>query len=348
MSQFIFFAALLCLLAIALAVSALWQRSRKLALALAIGLPLAAAGLYHLKGNAEGVNPAVAVAPKTIEDAVAQLEQRIASEPENFEGMALLGRSYMALGKYDKARDAYARALKLKPEDTDLSVEYAEAMLRAATDRRFPPEALAILETAVAKNPQNQRALFFLGTYQMQEQHPADAVATWEKLLPLLDAPTARELRKQIDEARAAAGMPALPPLPAETASVAGAEPAAAAAATDGAAIEIDVQIDPKLAAQAKAGDVLYVFARSTDGAGPPFAAKRIELGALPLHIQLSDADSPMPAARLSAQTKVLLMARLSRSGDVKAASGDIEAAPVQVEVGGKSPVVLLLNHQVP
>ena len=42
MSQFAFFAALLGLLAIAFAVSAIWQKSRGLALALALGLPLAA------------------------------------------------------------------------------------------------------------------------------------------------------------------------------------------------------------------------------------------------------------------------------------------------------------------
>ncbi len=36
-----------------------------------------------------------------------------------------------------------------------------------------------------------------------------------------------------------------------------------------------------------------------------------------------------MPAARLSSQQNVLLIASLSRTGDVKAASGDIEAAAV-------------------
>ena len=41
-------------------------------------------------------------------------------------------------------------------------------------------------------------------------------------------------------------------------------------------------------------------------------------------------------------------MARLSKSGDVKAASGDIEADPVQVATGGKEPVTLLLNRPVP
>jgi cytochrome c-type biogenesis protein CcmH len=143
--------------------------------------------------------------------------------------------------------------------------------------------------------------------------------------------------------------MPPMPPAPAEPA-VASAPVATTGSASAAAAgtLEIDVQIDPTLAASARPGDVLYVFARSTNGGGPPFAAKRIELGKLPMHLQLSDADSPMPAARLSSQQTVMLMARLSRSGDVKAASGDIEADPQQVSVGSGKPVTLVLNRPVP
>jgi hypothetical protein len=41
-------------------------------------------------------------------------------------------------------------------------------------------------------------------------------------------------------------------------------------------------------------------------------------------------------------------MARLSRSGDVKAASGDIEADPLQVSVGRAKPITLILNRPIP
>ncbi len=343
MAPFIFFAALLAILAVALAVSALWQRSRALALALAIGLPLAAAGVYQLKGNpaaTKAVAPAAsapAPAPTSLEDLVAQLQKKQDAEPGNYDGMVLLARSYMALERFDLARETYAKAVKLKPEETDLQVEYAEAMLRAAGDHRFPPEAVTMLETAIAKNPTNQRALFFLGTCKMQENKPADAVAIWEKLLPLLDGATAQELSKQIDVARRAAGMPPLPPAPKQ---------ATGSAATT--ALDIDVRIDPTLATAAKPGDVLFVFARAVDGSGPPLAAKRIEIFRLPLHVQLSDADSPMPAARLSSQRSVMVMARLSKSGNVQANSGDIEADPHQVSVGDGKAIILVLNRPVP
>ena len=355
MSQFALFAALLGLIAVALAISPLWKGSRPLALALAVSLPLAAAALYHLTGEPAAIDPSVAKAvaapgsgpepasmSMSMEEAVAKLEQRVAAEPENLEGLALLARSYMAMEKYELARDTYAKAVKLSPDDTDLSVEYSEAMVRTSPDHSFPPEAIAMLEKAVAKDPTNQRALFFLGTQRMHDNQPAEAVAIWEKLLPQLEPAVAVELRPQIDAARLAAGMPPLPPLEAAP------TPAHPPMGSPEGTLSIEVQVDPALAKTVKPGDVVYVFARSIDGSGPPFAAKRIELGSLPVRLQLSDADSPMPAAKLSLQKSVLLVARLSRTGDVKAASGDIEAAPLQVATNGKEQITLILNRQVP
>src|SRR5689334_19411988 len=110
MSQFLFFAALLACLAIAFAVSALWHSSRRLALALALGLPLAAAGLYYLKGTPAALNPHNVAAPKTIDELIAQLKDKLATDSNNAEGWVLLARSYMATEKFDLARDAYAKA----------------------------------------------------------------------------------------------------------------------------------------------------------------------------------------------------------------------------------------------
>jgi cytochrome c-type biogenesis protein CcmH len=329
----------LVVLAVVLAISALWRQSRGLALAIAIGLPLVAASLYYLEGQPEGLDPKVAAAPETMEAAVAQLEQRLAAQPENYEGTVLLARSYMAMARFADAKTAYARALALKPGETDLTVELAEAMLRAAPDRRFPPEAVALLEKAVAANPQNQRALFFLGLERMQVEKFAEASATWEKLLPMLDPAAGQELLKQINQARAEAGMPLLP-----TSAVA----ASQSSATDQGGLALAVQMDPELAKSVPPGAVLFVFARATDGQGPPFAAKRIEGAQFPLPLRLSDADSLMPTAKLSSQTRVLLMARLSASGDAKPGPGDIESRPVEVEVAATKSTVLLLDHRLP
>jgi tetratricopeptide (TPR) repeat protein len=168
MTGFLVFAALLVLIAIAFAIVALWRGAPRLAIGLAVALPLAAGGLYTVVGAPKALDPANRAPPATIEDAVARLQAELKDAPENFENLVVMARSQMAIGKFPEAAASYEKALELQPGEAELGVEYAEARLRSAADRRFPPEVVPLLEAAVAKNPQNQRALFFLGLHRMQ------------------------------------------------------------------------------------------------------------------------------------------------------------------------------------
>ena len=62
---------------------------------------------------------------------VGKLSSRLESQPDDVEGWARLGRSYMVLNQPDKAKDAYARAVKLKPDDAELKQALAEASAAA-------------------------------------------------------------------------------------------------------------------------------------------------------------------------------------------------------------------------
>jgi cytochrome c-type biogenesis protein CcmH len=62
---------------------------------------------------------------------VDKLASRLATQPDDVEGWARLGRSYMVLNQPDKAREAYARAVKLKPDDTELKQALAAASAAA-------------------------------------------------------------------------------------------------------------------------------------------------------------------------------------------------------------------------
>ena len=66
-----------------------------------------------------------------IEANVAALAKRLEQKPEDPDGWAMLGRSYINLEKYKEASDAYARATSLKPQDPDLLTEYAFAVAMA-------------------------------------------------------------------------------------------------------------------------------------------------------------------------------------------------------------------------
>jgi len=314
-------------LAVAFAISALWQKSRGLAIALALALPLAAGGLYWFKGTPAALDAANRAPPKNITEATAQLERLTRADPKNYANQAMLARAYMATQDYAKARDAYARALALQPDEGTIYVEYAESLLRTSPDRHFPPQAVSLLERAIQKDPNNQRALFFYGLHQRQSGDNAGAVATWERLLAQLDPAASKELRNQIKAARHDAGMPDLP------------APAV---------IRIRVNLDPTLAREVRRGAALFVFARGGQGEGPPVAVTRLIPDRFPLEVELGDNDSPMPTAKLFSQKQVVLMARLSQSGQARPGSGDVESDPILMDVAPDASAELTLSRSIP
>lgn len=332
MAGFVFAGAVLALLAIAFAVSALWQRAPKLALAIGVGVPLAAAGLYLLLGRPAALDQRNVEPPRTMEEAVAQLERAVAEEPASYANLVVLARADMAIGRFAEAGITYRKAMALQPGDSDVAVEYAESQLRASPDRHFPAAVVPLLEVAVQRNPANQRALFFLGLQRMQAGRPADASRYWEQLLPLLAPDAATALRPQVAAARSAAGLPPLPDT--------------AFAGLPG--VDIEVGIDPSLAKRAAPGDVLFVFAHAADGSGPPLAARRIPVDGFPVTLRLSDADSLMPTSKLSSAKRVLVQARLSKSGQATGRSGDLEADAVLADMPTRGAAHLVLDRTRP
>jgi cytochrome c-type biogenesis protein CcmH len=286
--------------------------------------------VYALLGVPGALDPAQVKPPETLDEAITQLEARLADEPGSVEGWVLLGRSRAAQARWPEAAEAFGRAQALLPDEPDLMVELADARMRAAADRRFPADAVSLLERAVELRPDHQRALFYLGAQRLQAGQPAEAAAFWERLLPLVDAATAEALRPQLAMAREQAGLPPLEP--------------AAPAVADGPRLKLRVELDEALAGRIPDTAVLYVFARTADGAGLPVAVKRLPATGFPLAVELSDADGLMPAQRLSAQSRVRLLARISLSGDAAAAAGDLEATPVEREVAEGAEATLVID----
>ena len=256
-----------------------------------------------------------------MDDEIKQLESELQRNPNQPEGWRLLARAQTAQGRTTEARAAYTQAVKLLPDDPDLLAEAAEA--RALTmGRRFDDEAVALLRHALEKQPMHQRARWFLGIAQRQQNQPAEAAKTWEPLLGIVDAGTASSLREQIDAARTGAGLKPLP-----------------APATDaGALLRVTVDLAPELKAKLGANDTLFVIARQPKGPPMPVAVKRVPASDFPITVELGDADGPMPTMKLSQAGTVELLARVSHVGTANRATGDLEstAQPAQPKAGAR------------
>lgn len=325
MPLFILIATLATVIALAAVLWPLWRESRGLVLGGVLALGVATFALYQAVGTPQALDPARAgqTTPQTLEEAIVQLKAELARNPNQPQGWALLGQSYAAQGLRSEAADAYAKAVKLASDQPELLVEAAQARALADPQARFDDQAVAWLKQALAIQPQHQRALWFLGVVQRQQQQPAEAAKTWESLLPLVDPRTAAPLREQINEARSDAGLPPLPAVESAPTVIAADPPAL---------LRVVVDLAPALKAKLAVDDSVFVFARQTDGPPMPVAAKRVPARDFPITVALGDGDSPMPTLKLSESFPVQLSARISKSGQANRGPGDLESKPLRIE----------------
>jgi cytochrome c-type biogenesis protein CcmH len=328
---------------------------RKSAIALALVLPLSAAVLYAQLGSRDAMNPELVAGtaptepPTAAEMAAAadQLAARLKAEPENAEGWALLGRTYIELERVADARDAFAQAVQRRGDDPDLLADYADALARS-NNRILAGEPEKLLARALAINPDHGKALALSGAAAMARGDADTALAHWTKLRARLapDTPMVQGLDMAIDRARAAKG---LPPLSAQTAQPAPPATAAAptaplAAAPKGAALRVTVKLAPELAAKVQPGDTLFVFARAAEGPRMPLAVSRQPLAAAPqqpIVVQLDDSQAMTPQSKLSSASRVVVAARISRAGSATPSAGDLEAESAPMAPSGDVALVI-------
>ena len=333
MPMFLALAAALTLAVLAVLLRPLWRDARGVALGIAVIVLVSTALLYRIVGSPPALDASNLKTPETLGDAIAQLEAELRRNPDQAEGWRLLAQAYQRENQAAKARDAYAKAVKLAPDAADIATEAAQARALADDKRLFDAEAIALLQRALQLEPDNQRARWFLGIAQRQAGDNVAAAATWEPLLARVDAATASSLRKEIDNARTAAGMKPLPE--------------AAPAVSSASALQVQVTLDPDFASRVRLrGDAtVFVIARAPNGPPMPVAVEKRSVSELPFTATLDDGDSPMPTSKLSQLREVELVARLSASGEGNRQDGDIESKPVRVTLPAKAPVELVIGN---
>ena len=202
-----------------------------LALGLVAIVVLGAAGLYLKFGRpdlpgATGVTvaPANASADPThpgggdVAGMIGQLEAKLKQSPNDPEGWRMLGWSYVQTARYADAAAAYGRAAALDPKAEYLSAQ-GEALVQAANGQ-VTPDARAAFHKAVAADPSDPRARYFLAVDKDQQGDHKGAMADWIALLKSAppDAPWAGEVRAFVLRIASERGLDVsgqLPPAPA-------------------------------------------------------------------------------------------------------------------------------------
>jgi cytochrome c-type biogenesis protein CcmH len=164
-------------------------RNRLAAAALiAVGLPAIAFPLYAVLGQPRMPDEPLAsrkAAPRAnseIEAAVAAVEARLIAKPDDGKGWAVIAPVYMRLERYADAAHAYAEALRLLGEDPLRRAAYGEALV-AAAGGVVTDEAREAFDRALAEQPGQPQARFYLALGAEQDGKKAEAIRAYESLL---------------------------------------------------------------------------------------------------------------------------------------------------------------------
>ncbi len=320
--------------------------------AMVLLVPALTVGLYYHLGSPEMTRPTqerVAGAPHqggeampSVEEMMAALMARLEENPEDSEGWFLLGRSYMALDNYAMASQAFERLHLLVGDDPVVLLSWADAQAMAQKGN-LAGKPSELIRKAVKLAPEDTTALWLAGMVEDQSGNHQLAISYWERLEPKIkDDPESRQrIESLLASARekAGSGEPAGP----------GSEPVAvstAATATTGITVRVD--LSPEFRGKVGPEESLFIYARALEGPRMPLAAARRKVSDLPLDLTLDDSTAMMPAMRLSNFEQVLVGARVSRSGEAMARSGDLSGEVAPVRVGAAGTVEILIDKLVP
>lgn len=309
---------------------------RWVAIAVALALPVLAGGLYWQLGARHLIDGVPAQAEDrgpSVEEMVTRLAERMEKNPDDPTGWVMLGRSYLVMERYAEAVQAYAKAYALASDQPELLADYAEALSMAA-GASMAGRPVELIREALRLDPENTKALWLAGIAAYQGGERASAVAVWRRLASLL--PPESDNASVVNDAIARVqgelqGNSAVPSV----------------AAVSEAKVVVAVELAAGLSAQAAPEDTVFVFARPDQGPPMPLAAVRLQVKDLPTTVTLDDTQAMMAERKLSSQQQVTVSARVSKSGNAVAQTGDLQGSIAQVPVRSGEPVKLIIDQRV-
>ena len=174
------------------------RKARALILAvLALFMLATGGGAYFLLGRphlaqraANGLNIT------DVNGLVPYLIQRVRQYPQDARAWRYLGQSYMQANDPRDAAKAFAKVIALTGKgDPALDSAYGEALVMANSGA-VPPEAEAAFTAALAADPSNAPARFYLGLAKAAHNDRAGAIALWQSLLA--DTPVTAPLHQML------------------------------------------------------------------------------------------------------------------------------------------------------
>jgi cytochrome c-type biogenesis protein CcmH len=257
-----------------------------------------------------------------------QLRDHLKTKPGDAEAWARLGRLHVLLGQFPQAVSAYEKAHALLGDSSaQVLVDYAEAVGRLQKNSLIgKPEQL--VQKALKVEPNNITALMLAGFARFQQRDYKRALHYWYKLKSLKPGPNA-SIDGFVAQAESATGRkrPVLAQAP---------------------GLKVVVALHKSIRSKVSANDFVFIYAQASTGPRMPIAMVRKRASDLPITVLLGDAQAipgMPPAIRLSRFPKVVLKARVSRTGQAVMQPGDYYGSSKVVSNKHSKPVIIFIRQ---
>lgn len=140
---------------------------------------------------------------KLIRGMVGRLAARLEQEPDDAEGWKRLAQSYGVLGEAQKAHDAWAQVVRLRPKDVNALMQQASAIINQSDRKKpLPAKAVQLFAKVLEIAPDNQDALYFSGLAAIQQKRIGEGRRIWRRLLEILpkNSSASDAVRRQLDQ----------------------------------------------------------------------------------------------------------------------------------------------------
>lgn len=158
-----------------------WKKQRFGVIALAVTAVALIAAIGLSRGGPPAPAPTPTKTPDAPETTIKDLEARMRAQPDDGKGWQELGAAYFAAERYTDAAGAYARATRIDPKNADIWSALGEAQTLATN--AVDPVAHDAFKKALALDPKDARARYFLGVEKDVRGDHKGAVEDWIALL---------------------------------------------------------------------------------------------------------------------------------------------------------------------
>lgn len=298
---------------------------------LVLAIPAIAVTGYLLRGSPDAASHRAPAVPAQAGQDLSALQAQVQRQPDDALAWLALAKAQVQVANYAEAVRALRRVVELRPAHAGLLADLAD-VIAMTQGRRLAGEPVHLVLQALDIDPRHTKALALAGSAANEARDWAAARHYWERLAAVEPATSemarlARANLEQVSRQELQTASASAPPTP---------KPAV------GASVSGTVVVAPTLAGRVPAGATLFVFARAAQGDGPrmPLAVLRLPATPGPVAFSLDDSLAMTPATRLSGFAKLVVGARISRSGNATPQPGDLIGLSAVVQPGARDVTV--------